>query len=218
MCGHDTFQKPALPDPIPAPPDFDTRPRSLTREMLESWLQLCRHCGYVAPSVAQLADGVAELVRNEEYQALRRRQGLPAPVKRFLCYAYLLEQMGQIADAGWTSLHAAWLCDDMRAPDAGRECRSYAIGLWKRAKSQGQSFLGTLPEEFAIVADVYRRMGDFEASRETCLEALMLNGLPSTVEDILRAQMTLNQQKDARRHGVDRLNAPPPGAQRVVWE
>ena len=37
--------------------------RSLTREMLESWLQLCRHCGYVAPSVAQLAEGVTEVNR-----------------------------------------------------------------------------------------------------------------------------------------------------------
>lgn len=72
-----------------------------------------------------------------------------------------------------------------------------------------------LAQEFALVTDLLRRMGDFDAAREACLEALTLEDLPAMIDDMLRRQLTLIQQKDTAAHSLKELERPRPG-QRVT--
>ena len=135
--------------------------------------------------------------------------------RRFAAYAFLLESFDLFADAGWASLHAAWMCDDERHPDAARLCRADALRLWKRGKSASQNFLDDHLQEFALVTDVLRRLGDFDAAREACLEALTLDDIPPVIDDMLRRQLTLIQQKETAAHSLRELERPSPG-QRVT--
>jgi hypothetical protein len=193
------------------PPDFDTRPAEMLRGTLLFWVTECMSCGYAAPGI-QAADARAiPIVRSVEYQHFRSNPGVREDARRFACYAFLLEKIEQFADAGWAWLHTAWMCDDRDDPDGARHARAEAIRLWKRGKSAGQSFMEKQIEEFALVTDVLRRTGDFDAAREACLEALTLDKIPVPVEDMLRRQLTLIQQKDTAAHSMAELERPQEG-------
>jgi hypothetical protein len=197
------------------PPDFDTRPGELLRSSLRYWVMLCPHCGYAAGDLREADARAATLVRTPEYRQRLAAPDLPPEARRFAAYAFLLESFDLSADAGWASLHAAWMCDDENHPEAARLFRAAAIRLWKRGKAGGQNFLDDHLQEFALVSDVLRRIGDFDAAREACLEALSLDDIPPVIDDLLRRQLTLIQQKETAAHSLRELERPSPG-QRVT--
>lgn len=191
------------------PPDLDTRPGEMLRSTIGHWIVECPHCGYSAPDIEERHDAVAGIVRSEAYQ---RKQG------RFLRHSHLLEQLGLFAEAGWTALHGAWLADDDGQPAAARECRALAITLWKRGKAARQNFMNDPHEEFALVTDVCRRIGDFDEALATCRAGLQGEGIPPLIEDILRLELTLIQNRDSACHSLKEIPERPDGAQRVTLQ
>lgn len=191
------------------PPDFDTRPGEMLRSTIHLWVVECPHCGYAAPDIEERVEGAAGIVRSEAYRA---KQG------RFLRHAYILEQLGHFAEAGWTALHAAWLDDDQGNAEAARSSRALAIALWKQGKAARQNFMNNPHEEFALAADVCRRMGDFEEARATCLAGLQGEDIPPLIEDILRLELTFIQNRDTACHSLKEIPERPAGAQRVTLQ
>jgi hypothetical protein len=205
LCGREgSYMEPRAGAEI-HPPDFDTRPGEFVRSTVTEWIQRCPHCGYAAPEVDKAHPAAAEIVRSHEYQERLASPGLPEDARRFAAHSFLLERLGQFADAGWTMLHAAWVCDDVPDDGAARRCRMEAISLWRRGKAAGQKFMDDYGQEFALAADVLRRAGEFDAARETCLEGLALEKVAPLVEDLLRRQLTLIQQRDASAHSMAEL-------------
>jgi hypothetical protein len=194
------------------PPDFDTRPAEPLRSTIRAWIRACPHCGYAADRLDDIMPGAREFVLSAAYQGLARsRQGCLA-ARPFLAHAALLEHIGAYGDAGWCALQAAWVCDDQENETAARAARARAIELWKRGKEHGVSFMGTVEEEFTIVADVYRRMGDFEQARIACTTALDHLDLDATLDATLRHQLVLIAREDTACHNMAELLQPPPGA------
>ncbi len=189
------------------PPDFDTRPGEPLRSTLAAWLQRCPQCGYAAPEIAYAPAGVAALVRSEQY----RNCGGP-----FLQHAFLLDQLGHHADAGWTALQGAWYFDDAQDGAMALGCRTVALQFWKKGKAAGQQFAGTIPEEFALVTDILRRSGMFDDALGTCLDALEDEELPPVIEDMLRMQRTFIEMKDYGRHSLAELPERPKDSRRVT--
>jgi hypothetical protein len=62
-----------------------------------------------------------------------------------------------------------------------------------------------LASEYALVADLHRRMGQFELANVTCSEALDMDDVPPVIEHILRRQKTLIEQKDTTAHSLKEL-------------
>jgi hypothetical protein len=149
----------------------------------------------------------SEVVRSPEYQDILR-SGHESSSRKFLAYAYLLSKLYQHADAGWSALHAAWACDDENAVDAARDCRRTAIQYWQRGKQTGQVFCDDLPSEFALITDIYRRIGEFEHATVTASEGLDLDDLPPALEAVLRRQLVLTQQRDTNIHSMRELVSP----------
>jgi hypothetical protein len=199
-------------------PDLDTRPGQMMRSTILCWVECCRECGYAAPVLDQAPEGTAAVVRSEGYQDLRRQSGLPDRARSFFLHAHLLGALGHLAEAGWTELHAAWVCDDCGDGVSAAAARLRAIGSWKKAKANGVSFMEDEPSEFALVTDVLRRAGRFEEARETCKTALDGGGLPPLIEGILRFELALIDKRDAGCHKVEEVKAPPPGAARVSFD
>jgi hypothetical protein len=198
-------------------PDLDTRPGEPLRSTQPAWLQHCPHCGYAAMDLEVAAEEANALVNSDEYQALSHDVRYPAGALPFLCHAHLLEALSAFPDAGWCSLQAAWLCDDELNAAAAARCRTQAIELWKLGKSHGLSFMDTVAEEFALVADILRRNGDFDEARETCLAALEEPDLPPSIDAILRYQLALISKRDTLAHSMDEISPPPAGAQPVTF-
>lgn len=211
VCGRTSSQAMVGAAPPVDAPDFDTRPGGLLRDTLPRWVAECPHCGYAAAMIAEADARAAAVVRDDGYQQRRKDETLPEGARRFAAHALLLERLELPADAGWTMLHAAWMCDDAGAPDAARHCRGEAIRLWKQGKRRGMDFMEDQMQEFALVTDVLRRLGDFDAAREAALEGLTLEDLPPVVEDLLRRQLSLIQQKDTAAHSLRELERPRMG-------
>jgi hypothetical protein len=80
-----------------------------------------------------------------------------------------------------------------------------AINRWKRGKELGQGFADDLATEFAIVTDLHRRGGEFDNATVACAEGLDIEDIPGPIEQMLRRQMTLIQQRDTDRHSMSEL-------------
>jgi hypothetical protein len=150
-------------------------------------------------------DGAADVVRSDEYAKRLADTTIPSLARRFACYAMVVEKAHFWGDAGWIWLHGSWACDDVGDEQAATDCRRLAIDRWKRGKELGQAFADDLASEFAIVTDLYRRVGDFENATVTCGEALDLEDVPVPIEQMLRRQMVLIQRRDTGRHSMMEL-------------
>ncbi|MBI5084630.1 MAG: hypothetical protein HZB13_08540 [Acidobacteria bacterium] len=172
-------------------------------------MQSCPSCGYAAPDLSHAAPGVEQLVKSPGYI------GCPGAFAR---HAYILERLGFYADAGWTALHGAWVFDDEGQEHAARRLRAAAISYWKEGKAAGQHFMETTAEEFAIVTDLLRRLGDFDQAQATARVALNDDHLPGLIQDTLRFQLSLIQARDTACHALAELPPRPRGGVRVTLE
>lgn len=208
ICGSEND----LPDKSRAeatePPDFDTRPGEPLRSTIETWVECCSFCTYCADDITAAHSKAHEIVSSDPYQQTYLNITLPDKARHFLCYAYLLDKLRQHADAGWSALQAAWYCDDLGDFYAASQCREKAIEYWKRGKHAGQAFSDDLASEYALVADVHRRMGELELANITCSEALDMEDIPPVLEHILRRQKSLIEQKDTGSHSLRELLSP----------
>jgi len=194
----------ALPEPA-EPPDFDTRPGEPLRSTLPRWVERCGACGYCADDISRAPAGADAVVASDEYRGYLEDESTPLKARKFLCFACILDRLHQHADAGWAALQAAWVCDDAGDDDAAARCRNRAIELWQRGKLAGQLFSDDMATEFALVTDVYRRLGDFERATVACAEGLDLEDIPPAVETMLRKQLTLIQARDRAAHSMREL-------------
>lgn len=200
------------------PPDFDSRPGEPVRSTIRHWMHECPHCGYAAPDLRISVIEAGGVMKSDRYKTLRSDEAIPLGTRRFLCHALILEEIGSFADAGWTCLHGAWLSDDEESDEAARRCRRDAVRLWRHGKEHGQSFGEEYAQEFALVVDVQRRAGDFDAAREACLEALQIDDLDPVIEDMLRLQLTLIQRRDTSCHSLREVLDRPSGGERVTLQ
>jgi hypothetical protein len=189
------------------PPDFDTRPSEPERSLIRYWVSECPYCGYCADDLTAIHEGVEAIVRSPEYREQLENFEVPEAARRFLCYASILAMLHYWADSGWTCLHAAWACDDEGAQSLSINCRALAIERWKRGKELGQNFADDLASEFAIVTDLYRRIGEFEEATIACAEGLDLDDISPVVEQMLRRQMVLIQRRDTVCHSMAELQS-----------
>jgi hypothetical protein len=208
VCGFEN-EVPAEPrvDAV-EPPDFDTRPGEPLRSTINSWVSCCRNCTYCAADISVAHAKVLEILHSETYQRTYLDETMPPKAREFLCYAVILDKLREHSDAGWSALHAAWVCDDERDPYAGVRCREQAIEYWKRGKHAGQPFSDDHASEYALVADLHRRMSQFELAMVTCSEALDMDDVPPVIENILRRQKTLVEQHDTDAHSIRELFVP----------
>ena len=205
ICGRVSPQFVPAAIPEDAPPDFDTRPGPPWGEALRTWIGQCPYCGYCAEDLSLAVPGADEIIQSPEYAERLSNSTVPWLGRQFACYALIVERAHQWADAGWVWLHAAWACDDAGDETAAAACRRMAIDRWKRGKELGEGFADDLPTEFAIVTDLYRRSGEFENATITCAEGLDIEDIPVPIEQMLRRQLVLIQQRDTDRHSMTEL-------------
>jgi hypothetical protein len=76
--------------------------------------------------------------------------------------------------------------------------------------------MDSIAEEFGVVTDVYRRMGDFEDARIACTAALDGCDLDAALDALLRTQLVLIAREDTNCHSMAELATPPAGARLVT--
>jgi hypothetical protein len=187
-------------------PDLDLRPPPMMRDTLEVWLQECPRCGACAPDLAELDDSARATVESADYRGQRAARGVPALAIRFLCASLLAHSRGEIRDAGMRALHAAWACDDASDARAAVACRRRAAGLLARVRAAGVG--DGAGQDDAILADVYRRAGQFKAAAAAC-DAGIAAGAVEFLADVLRFQRARADAHDAACYRADQVPTTP---------
>ena len=110
-------------------PDLDLRPPEMERSTMPLWIHRCPGCGYVSENVDDLTTVTAEYLGSEEFRSCG---GIG--FKSFLAEAFYQYHMinmadGNVQDAFFALLHAAWSCDDEDDAENAVLCRRKAMVL-----------------------------------------------------------------------------------------
>jgi hypothetical protein len=141
------------------------------------------------------------IVRSERYTAQLHDRGLPELANSFLCTSLIDQAEGRQVDATFAALHAAWTCDDASLPEQARSCRLRATELILSDSRGSQSFGIRLRSRPALLADLFRRCGDFDSASATCREALAAD--PEVfLRNVLGFQIQLIDRHDTAAHSL----------------
>ena len=189
--------------------DLDTRPPELARSSMELWLQVCPHCGYVAPNISKHIRGAKKVVKSEQYQKLVSTLDLsnyererPRLEVKFLCYSLIQENAKNYVEAGWAQVKAAWACDDQGADELAKDHRLKAVEFFNKAKEMGYKFADDRVTEHIILTDVLRRAGKFKSALGTLRDGLSMNPDGLALK-ILKFEKALIEREDSATHTVE---------------
>ena len=201
VCGTESRQARFRPAPPEGAPDLDLRPGEPLRGTMESWLQQCPGCGYAAPEITRAHPAAAEAVGTAPFRALLADSTHPPLARRFLGYAYVLEETGALHAAAEATLQAAWVADDARRPDLSGAWRRDAVALWRAGPPLDS-------EQTVRIVDALRRAEAFDDAGATA-GALAASGPPEAVAGVIALETRLIAAGDSGRHTVATALPPP---------
>lgn len=172
--------------------DLDLRPPEGRRSTMDTWLQLCSHCGYCGPDISQ-SPADAEVLRSKPYRTALRRKNYPKLARRFLAYAVASESSDPVVIAQ-AYLQAAWICDDERRVEEAAEARQCSAE-WFRRRKPFEDDEGALTAG-AIFVDVLRRSGQFAEASSECAELLTASGAVGVLRKVLEYEQRLIAQSN----------------------
>jgi len=202
VCGATSQQAELGSTSIFGKPDLDGRPAELARSTIDMWVERCPSCGYCAKDLSEAEEGASEVVQTARYRSQLDDEEYPQLANSFLCLSLIQEHMGSYAKAGWSSVHAAWACDDEKCRDAARRCRMRALTLFEQARKKGQAISREPGAEDARMVDLMRRSGLFESALELCDRALAKSP-DATISRILGFERMLILGKDDACHTIE---------------
>lgn len=192
-------------------PDLDSRPSPMMRSTLKFQIRRCPLCGYCAPDLADASNLVRDLIKADEYRNQLNHPAYSVLANSFLCHAIIQQALGAFPQAGWASIYAAWVCDDEQADAAAVQCRLRAIHLFQRSRLEGMAFAAELGAEEIVLADLYRRIGQFDRATVICHQGTAKQPGVQNLQ-LLNFQIHLARKHDRYCHRID--EASPKTAQR----
>lgn len=173
--------------------DLDTRPPEMERSTMFMWIQFCGNCSYSSKDITVEIKSAIETIISKDYKIILKDSQLSPLVKKFLCYAMILEKDGDQRMAMFKTLHAAWVCDDNRNSFKALECRNKALSLMDKFRSGEEDTNIDL-----IKIDLLRRTEKFEEAIDFC-KTLNFEG---ELAEVVRIQIELCLNKDIRAHTI----------------
>ena len=189
-------------------PDLDLRPQETKHDTIAHWIQRCPFCGYCASSVSEGPEIAKRMVTSPDYREQHDDPAYPALANQFLCWALIQTADGDDADAGSAALHAAWICDDEQAMANADICRRKAIAFFANARAKGQKFASDGATEALLLADLYRRTGQFDQVAAICEEGLAHHP-QDFMQPFFAAQRQLARNRDRQSHTTDEVLEQP---------
>lgn len=164
-CGHQQQVRLLVSTNSFSPASLEGRPGGQASLAILNAIQECESCGYCAPQISQLPGGIDPAPAIRRTSLLRKSQA-----NRWRVWSEIAEEAGDLAAAGWASLHGAWAAECERLPESARSSRLRAAKLFGECRSNGIEYGGSRAFEISVAADVLRRAGDFESARQVLAE------------------------------------------------
>lgn len=143
--------------------DLDTRPVPPERWTMDAWIQECPNCGVCCRCISRVAPIAAELINTDRYRQQLNSEIYPRLANRFLCHAWLSQRTERYCEEIWSTIYAAWVCDDAALEDAAVTCRKNAAELLTIQMHEEMD-----DRQAPLSVDLLRRAGDFEQAAAEC--------------------------------------------------
>ncbi len=183
-------------------PDLDTRPGFMARHNIIYEVFSCKCCGYCNIDLDREIPGAKKVIQSSEYQKQLKKRRNPEKANEFSCLAMIYESRGDIVQAGWQYLKAAWICDDNKKMKQASGCRNLALEKFQDALKNNKSVMKTRGEERLLFADIHRRTGKFNLAEKICIMA-QRKRLNQNIRRFLNYEFYLCRIKDGTCHNVE---------------
>jgi len=189
-------------------PDLDLRPPEMTRSTMHAWVQECPDCGYCADEIDAARSVAASAVKTAEYGLARKEGGAASRFQRWFLVA---DAAGLPEAAAQALVWSAWACDDEGDPIKAKGFRISAAERYETLildSGSAASGSGTAgPNEMtALVADLWRRAGQWDAARKAA-ERGIAAGVDGDFLAVLKFQMHLVSLRDSGPYNLDQACA-----------
>ncbi|HEQ72654.1 MAG TPA: hypothetical protein ENN69_09210 [Spirochaetia bacterium] len=184
-------------------PDLDLRPPEMMRSTITYWVQQCPNCGYCAADLEESTDGADAVINSEPYRRQLEDPDFPPLANRFLCLGLLNLQAKNEKAAIYNMICAAWACDDAGADAAALKARALAAAhILALTEIIDGYFMEQPGADQILLADLYRRMGEFTYAAEFARQ-----GLAREPEEIIRMilefELKLIKREDTAAHTIE---------------
>jgi hypothetical protein len=204
VCGHQQEVMSLASTNTRGPSDLDSRPAEMKRSTMHLWRHECSECRYVASDLGVATPRARALVRSPDYIAERAWPDRPGLANRFVCGALVAEIDGDLAEAAWNRVYAAWACDDAGLGEAAAAQRTAALALFERVPPTTERRIDRL----ALLVDLARRAGLTDRAAALAGEGRNLTETaPSRRSDVdfrglFELELRLCQAGDTARHDL----------------
>ena len=177
--------------------DLDTRPQETLRNaMFHMNVQKCYKCGYCSQDITFNIGKLKDFVNHDEYHNQLNDSTFSDKANQYLCKALIKERRNEFNEAGWSYLHASWVCDDLKQIQQAQCCRTKAIQAFVIANSTSDNAFKSNGEFCTLIIDLYRRNSSFATAAKFC------NGILHREKDtqllkILNFQKYLTLRRDS---------------------
>lgn len=154
--------------------DMDGRPYDMSLIILPYWVQHCSKCHLCTTDIRVTQPQAEEIIKTAAYLGLISDQSFPYLTREYNAASYLARFASNYPEAGWHALRATWKCEDTHHPLRG-VIRQHALDCFILALQHQQSFAPTNTEQHLIIADLYRRHGEFNLALQYNQKAAQLH-------------------------------------------
>lgn len=186
--------------------DLDQRPPGMYGLTVESWLQECPFCGYVAWDIAHGDDNARYFTSTPQFSAASLDPEPDPAVRRFLVRAAFEAYHGDRRSAFLYTLHAAWVADDRKQTGEARALRL------KAAEHLAGVHIASIDTRLRLL-DALRRASSWRAA-EALITELAAEELEYPFAEIVCFHRDKIAARDDRRYTIqqalDGKPEPPP--------
>ncbi len=172
FCGHTAPKTVLANSSWLGSPDLDLRLPEPARSSLAHYVVRCQACGYCAFDLGvEPSSWARDAVASDRYRRQLADESYPELARAFLCSAMAHSAAGEDARAGWATMGAAWVCDDLGSEMSGY-CRHVAAHYFHEAQEFDEPFASDRGSEHAILADLFRRSRQYADAEKEIEEGL----------------------------------------------
>ena len=149
-----------------------------------------------------MKEGAKMVVMRMEYKRQLKDPTHPELANSFLCKAMIDHESKDYVAATWAFIHASWACDDFAHVSQATVCREKAVDMIAIAEEHGQQVSPQEGARTAILADILRRVGQFEQARQV-IEKERGSISDDNFTRILDFQIGLIDRQDLSCHSIE---------------
>ena len=198
VCGETSEQPVLLSTNTFGYPDLDLRPPEMQRSTMNTWIQECPNCGYVAGELTDEIEISKDYLKCEEYLNCEGHDFKSKLAGRFYKRHMIARESGNIEGSFFALRNCIWECDDEQ-DELAVELRKKAVELINELIESDDENRDTL---IVMKADLLRRSGQFDRLVEEYENLTLDDG---NINKVIRYQIERARERDCECYTTEEI-------------